>query len=233
MDSGLTLADIDNANLIGATVTLTSRPDGTAEALALTGTARTTAETAGITVGSYNSTTGTLTLSGTATKAAYQAALRAVTYDNSLAIPSNTARSITFTVRDPSGDTATQDASSVSRSIAFNTTPSMSANTGMTVAEGSEHADHHQRHAGGDRCRADPIGPIYTVTTLTRNGTLLLNGNALALNSTFTQGDVDAGRISYSHDGSETLSRHLRLLRRRRHHHADGPDLRDHGDPGQ
>ena len=38
------------------------------------------------------------------------------------------------------------------------------------------------------------------------NGTLLLNGNALALNSTFTQGDVDAGRISYSHDGSETLS---------------------------
>ena len=33
-----------------------------------------------------------------------------------------------------------------------------------------------------------------------------LNGNALALNSTFTQGDVDAGRVSYSHDGSETLS---------------------------
>ena len=35
---------------------------------------------------------------------------------------------------------------------------------------------------------------------------MLLSGNALALNSTFTQGDVDAGRISYSHNGSETLS---------------------------
>ena len=206
VDSGLTLADVDNANLTGATVTLTNRPDGTAEALALTGSARTVAETAGITVGSYDAGTGTLTLSGTATKAAYQAALRAVTYDNSLAIPSNAARSVIFTVRDPSGYTATQDASTVSRSIAFNTTPGVSANTGMTVAEGASAQTITSAMLAATDAEQTPSGLIYTVTTLTRNGTLRLNGNALALNSTFTQGDVDAGRISYSHDGSETLS---------------------------
>jgi len=162
VDSGLTLVDVDNANLTGATVSLTSRPDGTAEVLALTGAARTTAETAGITVGSYDTTTGTLTLSGTATKAAYQAALRAVTYDNSLAIPTNTARSVTFTVRDPSGDAATRDATSVSRAIAFNTMPSMSANTGMTVAEGASAQTITSAMLAATDAEQTPSGLVYT-----------------------------------------------------------------------
>ncbi len=47
----------------------------------------------------------------------------------------------------------------------------------------------------------------YRITTATAHGQLLLNGIALGVNSVFTQDDLDKGRITYKHDGSEdTLS---------------------------
>ncbi len=39
------------------------------------------------------------------------------------------------------------------------------------------------------------------MTGLTANGTLRLNGTALNLNDTFTQADIDAGVVTYDHDG--------------------------------
>lgn len=48
--------------------------------------------------GSYDATSGTLTLSGTASAAAYQLALRSVTYTDSAAMPTGTSRTITFTL---------------------------------------------------------------------------------------------------------------------------------------
>ena len=50
--------------------------------------------------GSYNATTGVLTLSGTATVAQYQAALRSVTYANSSDAPSAASRTVSFQVTD-------------------------------------------------------------------------------------------------------------------------------------
>ena len=55
--------------------------------------------------GSYNATTGVLTLSGTASVAAYQAALRSVTYFNSSNFPNGglltpVSRTVQFTVND-------------------------------------------------------------------------------------------------------------------------------------
>ena len=38
------------------------------------------------------------------------------------------------------------------------------------------------------------------------NGTLRRLGIAIALNGSFTQEDVDLGRIDYLHDGSETMT---------------------------
>jgi cysteine-rich repeat protein len=48
--------------------------------------------------GSFNATTGVLTLTGTATAATYQAALRSVTYSNSAANPGTGARQVTFSL---------------------------------------------------------------------------------------------------------------------------------------
>jgi predicted outer membrane repeat protein len=85
----LSLVSMDAANLGGATITLTSRPDGAAEALA--------ANTAGTSIAaSYNPATGVLTLSGTDSVANYQQVLRTVTYANSAPIPTGSSRTITF-----------------------------------------------------------------------------------------------------------------------------------------
>jgi VCBS repeat-containing protein len=46
----------------------------------------------------------------------------------------------------------------------------------------------------------------YTLTNTPTSGTLRLNGTNLSVNQTFTQADVDSGRISYRHNGSETSS---------------------------
>ena len=89
VDSGLTVADADTANLTGATVSI--------------GTANSTERLAftagnGIT-GSYNNGTGVLTLTGTSSVANYQTALRSVTYQDTGDNPT-AARTITFTVND-------------------------------------------------------------------------------------------------------------------------------------
>lgn len=47
---------------------------------------------------------------------------------------------------------------------------------------------------------------VYTLNTIPVNGILRLNGVALNIGDTFTQADVDAGVVTYDHDGSETSS---------------------------
>ncbi|HLL90813.1 MAG TPA: putative Ig domain-containing protein, partial [Tepidisphaeraceae bacterium] len=103
VDPGLTVADVDNANLTGATIEITGNYQSGEDVLAFT-------NANGIT-GSWNSATGVLTLSGTATVAQYQAALRSVTYANSSENPSTTTRTVSFTVTDGSANsnTATQN----------------------------------------------------------------------------------------------------------------------------
>ena len=47
---------------------------------------------------------------------------------------------------------------------------------------------------------------VYTVKATTSNGTLRVGGTALGISDTFTQADIDAGQLTYDHDGSETVS---------------------------
>jgi hypothetical protein len=92
IDSGLTVTDVDNANLTGATVAITANFASGQDVLAFT-------NQLGIT-GNYNSGTGVLTLIGTTTVANYQTALRSVTYANSSDNPSTATRTVTFTAND-------------------------------------------------------------------------------------------------------------------------------------
>ena len=111
----LTVADVDNANIASATITLTNRPDGTDESLAVSGCAL------GITVTAYNSSTGVLALSGSASKADYQACLRTLTYNNADQDPDTAARSITVVVNDGALNSAT--ATSTITVVAVNDAP--------------------------------------------------------------------------------------------------------------
>jgi hypothetical protein len=83
-----------NQNLTQALVTLTNMPDGSAESLAVTADLTGTGLTA-----SYDSTTGILTISGTANFTTYQNVLQSIVYSNS-AVSDTSDRAITFVVSD-------------------------------------------------------------------------------------------------------------------------------------
>ncbi|WP_445630825.1 beta strand repeat-containing protein [Nostoc sp. DSM 114167] len=99
IDSGITVSDLDSTNLASATVSITSGFASAQDILAFT-------NQNGIT-GSYNSSTGVLTLIGSATVANYQAALRSITYTNSSDNPSTTPRTVSFVVNDGTANSAT------------------------------------------------------------------------------------------------------------------------------
>jgi RHS repeat-associated protein len=92
IDSTITITDDDSANLNQATVSLTTNFNSSQDSLVYS-------TVNGIT-GSYNSSTGVLTLSGAASKANYEAALETVKYQNSSDDPSTATRTISFVVRD-------------------------------------------------------------------------------------------------------------------------------------
>ncbi|MEQ9263970.1 MAG: DUF2341 domain-containing protein [Balneolaceae bacterium] len=98
--SSLVISDGNDTNIESATVAITSKFDGTEDVLGFV-------NQNGIT-GSYSSSTGILSLSGSATLANYQAALRSVTYQNTDPAPNIAIRTISFTVNDGDDDSNTE-----------------------------------------------------------------------------------------------------------------------------
>ena len=96
--SSLTISDDDDSTIAGATVSITSGFDSGADTLSFT-------NQNGIT-GSYDASTGVLTLSGDASLADYQAALRSVEFSTSDNSASPAARTISFQVTDSEGATS-------------------------------------------------------------------------------------------------------------------------------
>jgi len=91
VDNTITVSDAEQANITGATAVISSN--------FVTGDVLNFTAQNGIT-GSWNASTHTLTLSGTATKAQYQAALRSITFSSSSDAPTNATRTITWKVDD-------------------------------------------------------------------------------------------------------------------------------------
>lgn len=90
IDPALTVSDIDSSTMSGATVAL---------ATAFSGDELQFTDQAGIT-GSYDSGSGELTLSGTASVSAYQVALRSIRFRTVGDDPDTTMRTVRFAVRD-------------------------------------------------------------------------------------------------------------------------------------
>ena len=95
IDTAITITDPDSTNLTGATVQITGNFVTGQDLLALPAQPVVTA--------SFDAATGTLTLSGTATIAAYETALEQVTYRNTSDNPSTATRTVTYTARDAGG----------------------------------------------------------------------------------------------------------------------------------
>ena len=105
LTSTLTVSDWEQPTLTGASISITGNYNNGEDVLAFV-------NAFGIT-GSFDASTGTLTLSGNATFADYQSAIRSVTYQNTNNNnPSTLTRTVSFTVTD-----GTDNSSSVTRDI--------------------------------------------------------------------------------------------------------------------
>ncbi|MEH3144348.1 MAG: DUF4347 domain-containing protein [Methylobacterium frigidaeris] len=85
----------------------------------------------------------------------------------------------------------------------LNTTPTLNRNTGLTLNEGGSATLTAAALDFNDAEQAD-AAITYTVTRAPTNGSLTRGGTTLGLNATFTQDDVNNGRVAYTHDGTDT-----------------------------
>lgn len=123
--SALTVSDADNTVLDSAYVTISSNLESSEDVLDFTAL--------GSITGSYNSSSGRLTLTGTDTPANYQTALRSVTYENTNGVdPSTALRQVDFMVFDWD-DSSNVDSRTVNV-IANNSTPVLSGIEGGSLS---------------------------------------------------------------------------------------------------
>jgi Ca2+-binding RTX toxin-like protein len=173
IDAAITVTDAASASLIGATVTISAG--------FVAGDTLNFTNQNGIT-GSYNAATHVLTLSGTASLAAYQAALRAVTFSSNSDDPTNggqTSRTVGFAVND-----GTQSSATVSATIAVTPIddPAVAHNDAFatleTTAIGSGLSLFANNGSGAD---SDPDGPALQVIAV--NGVAASVGAQITLAS--------------------------------------------------
>ena len=125
IDTGLNLSDADNTSLLGATISISANFASGQDTLVF-------ANQNGIS-GSWNAGSGVLTLSGSATLAHYQTALRSVAYANTSDDPSSALRTVSFSVSD---GLLTSNVAARSLSVAsVNDAPTISAPVSFVVTE--------------------------------------------------------------------------------------------------
>lgn len=100
VSTSIALSDVDDNDLESATIQVTGNYQNGEDVLAFVDTVNIS--------GTWDASTGTLTLTGTDTVANYQLALRAVTYQNSLETPSGLTRTVSFSVHDGDNSSNTQ-----------------------------------------------------------------------------------------------------------------------------
>lgn len=123
INATLTVTDIDSAMLASATVSIGTGFVSGEDVLGFV-------DQSGIT-GTYDASSGVLTLTGTASLADYQAALRSVTYSNASDAPSEAARTISFQVDD--GAASSTAATTTINVTAVNDTPTVTTTVGGTA----------------------------------------------------------------------------------------------------
>ena len=117
--------------------------------------------------GSFNATTGVLTLSGSATVAQYQAALRSVTYTNGAAAPDTSARTVTLVATD-----GTASSNTASRGIAVAAAPNQ-----RPVVTTSAALAYTPEAARAGRRRPDRVDATASISPAPRSRSRQLRGD--------------------------------------------------------
>jgi hypothetical protein len=121
VDSNITLADVDNANITNATIIITGNFTSGEDVLSFV-------NQAGIT-GIYSNSIGVLSLTGLSNRMSYQVALRNVTYFDTSSNPSLLPRTISFIVND--GELNSNTATKIINIIPVNDAPTLSGSGGI------------------------------------------------------------------------------------------------------
>ncbi|HBJ36065.1 MAG TPA: hypothetical protein DDZ51_15225, partial [Planctomycetaceae bacterium] len=176
----LSVLDVDDANIASATVQITGNYVNGQDLLSFV-------DQNGIT-GVWNATTGALTLSGSASKADYEAALRSITYTNSSENPTTATRTVSFTVSD--GDLSNSVATRDIVITSVNDAPLIDNSANLTLNTIDEDAIHNTGQTVASILASDSSTPISDP-----DGPASLQGIAI------TATDSGNGTWQYSIDG--------------------------------
>jgi hypothetical protein len=214
VDSGISATDVDSPTLSGATVSIGAGFSSGEDQLAFTDTAAID--------GDYSASTGVLTLTGTASVADYQAALRSVTYENSSENPSTASRTVSFQADD--GAVFNNLSNTVTRDVAV---------TAVNDAPGVDASDGSTAYTEGD-----PATAIDSALTVSDVDDTNLDSAQVSVSSGFQAGDdlvfaaqngisgvydSDTGVLTLS--GSASVANYEAALRSVEYRHTgDDPD---------
>jgi hypothetical protein len=198
VDPGLLVADVDNANLVSATVTITNLLDSGAETLAAT--------TAGTSITAVYAAP-VLTLTGSDTLANYQQVLRSVTYANSSEDPSTTGRVISFVAND--GTVNSNTVTTTVNCVAVNDPPVLTAGGGSPTF--TEDGPPVTVDGGILVTDADDTNLVSATVTITN----LLNSGAETLAANTAGTSITAAYVApvLTLTGSDTLANYQQVLR--------------------
>ncbi|WP_162130575.1 beta strand repeat-containing protein [Schlesneria paludicola] len=198
--STLTVSEANNTLITGATVQISAGYASGVDQLLFTNT--------GSIVGSWDSSTGTLTLSGSDTQANYQAALRSIQFQH--AGTDTSARTVSFSITDglKTSNIVSRDVDAVPRVLSI--TPVADPITGSTAtynvvfSEPVTGVDPSSFTLSGDGVTGGTIGVTGSGASYTVTVTGLLGSGTLGLNLTGTASVLDAGgnAIASSYTGT-------------------------------
>ncbi len=186
VDNAITVTDADSTNLSGATIRIANNYVNGQDTLSFV-------NQSGIT-GNWNSATGTLTLSGNASVAAYQTALRSIGFSNNSEAPDTLTRTISYTTTDTLGYTST----AVTKSLVITPVNDAPAGADSTVTI-NEDATHTFTTANFGFTDVDSnTFTAVRISTLPALGALTLNGIAVTAGQSITVADINAGLLVFT-----------------------------------
>jgi PKD repeat protein len=202
IDNGIQIMDFDNTTLASATIMISEGFSTGAEGEDLLIYPE---KIGNISSAGMSKDTGVLNLTGIDTINNYIAALRTIQYYNLKDDPKVHDRHITFSVNDGMGTQSSFPSERVIQLFSTNDPPILKVNTGGFVKEGSTLILSKAYLSATDPDDPDE-GLFYTISDLPEYGTLTIDAIPLASGLTLIQGDIDTGRIKYTHDGGESFN---------------------------
>ncbi|MBS1187140.1 MAG: hypothetical protein H6R04_1158, partial [Burkholderiaceae bacterium] len=200
VDNTISVTDVDSANLAGATAVISSgyTSGDTLNFINQNGIA-----------GAWNAATHTLTLSGSASIAQYQAALRSITFNSGSDNPGNGTRTVTWQVDDGAASAhASNTATSTVTVTPFNDAPTSIAISGSMV---STYDTANTTVGTLTTTDADSSAWTYSIQSISRNG--ILRSNDGSLFSLADAGSVASTALRATAPGTTTAGAYTVVVR--------------------